>query len=176
MQGRPAASGRPAAYRSDLAYVHDAGFGEFARRAAPGILRRLERAGVAEGLVVDVGCGSGILAEALIEAGYEVIGVDQSEAMLRLARQRAPGARFVRSSFLDLELPGCSAVTAVGECFSYGFDSRVGRRSVKRFFTKIHRALPAGGLLIFDVVAPGREPARVPRRTWHDAPDWTLCL
>ena len=82
-------------YARDLATIHDAGFGGFARDAAPGLLRRLRRAGIHDGLVVDLGCGSGIWARALTDAGYDVLGVDQSEAMLEIARRQAPEAQFV---------------------------------------------------------------------------------
>jgi hypothetical protein len=49
-------------YREDLAYIHDVGFGDFALGSAPGILRILARNGIREGLVVDLGCGSGLWA------------------------------------------------------------------------------------------------------------------
>jgi len=47
------------AYDEDLAYVHDVGFGDFARSVAPGVLEILRRSGITGGLVVDLGCGSG---------------------------------------------------------------------------------------------------------------------
>ena len=50
------------AYDRDLAYIHDTGFTSFARNAAPGLLRLLRRNRVRDGLVVDVGCGSGVWA------------------------------------------------------------------------------------------------------------------
>jgi len=49
-------------YGEDLAYIHDVGFGDFAWRAAPGVLARLQRHGVDHGTVVDLGCGTGIWA------------------------------------------------------------------------------------------------------------------
>jgi SAM-dependent methyltransferase len=102
-------------YARDLAHVHDAGFGDFARGAAPGALRRLRLAGIADGLVVDLGCGSGIWPRILTDAGYDVLGIDYSEEMLALARRRAPAARFRRASAFDARLPRCRAITALGE-------------------------------------------------------------
>lgn len=64
------------AYGPDVAHVHDTGHGDFARDAAPGVLALLREAGIHDGLVVDLGCGSGIWAAALTEAGYDVVGVD----------------------------------------------------------------------------------------------------
>lgn len=45
--------------------------------------------------VLDVGCGTGVLACALAERGVEVVGVDPAEALLAVARGR-PGADRVR--------------------------------------------------------------------------------
>lgn len=90
------------AYGRDLAHVHDLGHGDFARDAAPGVLALITDAGIHDGLVVDLGCGSGIWAAALVEAGYDVVGVDQSAALLQIARERAPAARFVHGSLFDV--------------------------------------------------------------------------
>src|SRR5581483_11770225 len=85
-------------YREDVAYIHDVGFGHYAKDAAPGLLEMLRQRGLVRGLVVDLGCGSGIWARALGDAGYEVLGVDQSEALLAIARKRAPNAAFRHES------------------------------------------------------------------------------
>src|SRR5262245_26473393 len=63
-------------YREDLAYIHDVGFSAFALQAAPGLLALLRRGGVTQGLVVDLGCGTGLWAAELLRAGYQVLGVD----------------------------------------------------------------------------------------------------
>ena len=42
----------------------------------------LTEQGVKEGLVLDLGCGTGSLTELLSAAGYDMIGVDASEEML----------------------------------------------------------------------------------------------
>lgn len=45
--------------------------------------------------VLDAGCGTGFCARLLAADGHRVIGVDTSEGMLAVARERAPGLRFV---------------------------------------------------------------------------------
>lgn len=143
-------------YRPDLARVHDLGFASFSLGAAPFLLRTLRDHGIDRGLVVDLGCGSGQWAERLREAGYDVLGIDASPAMVALAASRVPGARFVRSSYLDAKLPACVAVTALGEVFNYAFDPRAGARGLARILKRVHRALPPGGVLVFDFATPGR--------------------
>ncbi|MCB0644621.1 MAG: methyltransferase domain-containing protein, partial [Phaeodactylibacter sp.] len=71
-------------YQPDLAYIHDTFFGQIAESAAREILTRLDPA--AQPLVVDLGCGSGILAEQLTNAGCMCIGVDYSKSILQIAR------------------------------------------------------------------------------------------
>ncbi|PLZ05962.1 class I SAM-dependent methyltransferase [Fischerella thermalis WC542] len=61
--------------QEDLGYIHDVGFGAFSSESAPGLLEILHQKGINKGLVVDLGCGSGIWAKALTQAGYDVLGV-----------------------------------------------------------------------------------------------------
>jgi SAM-dependent methyltransferase len=57
--------------------------------------------------VLDVACGTGLLAAELIGRGYRVVGVDASEAMLARARDLlGPDVELIRSSLPDLEVDG----------------------------------------------------------------------
>jgi SAM-dependent methyltransferase len=159
-------------YGRDVAHVHDTGHGDYAREAAPDLLRRIRAAGLDGGLVVDLGCGSGIWARALLDAGFEVLGVDLSADLLAIARERAPEARFVQASVLDAELPPCAAVTAMSEVVNYAADPRLGRRTVASLMARVHDALRPGGLLLFDALAPGFEPPA--RRMWREGEGWVV--
>jgi SAM-dependent methyltransferase len=54
--------------------------------------------------VLDLGCGPGLpTARQLTAAGHEVVGVDFSPAMLKLARDNVPGAVFLRLDLSDLQ-------------------------------------------------------------------------
>ena len=44
--------------------------------------------------VLDAGCGGGRTSAWLVEQGAEVVGIDTSEELLRLARDRLPSATF----------------------------------------------------------------------------------
>lgn len=64
--------------------------------------------------VLDVGCGSGYGADALVAAGYSVVGVDPSEEAVRFARLRAPGAWCAQGSMTAVPAyVGCESVHAV---------------------------------------------------------------
>jgi SAM-dependent methyltransferase len=163
------------AYRADLAYIHDAGFGHFAEAAAGQLLRLLRAGGMREGRVVDLGCGSGILAEALVAGGYDVLGFDISPDMVALARRRAPGGTFRRASFVDAPIPACLAVTAVGEIFNYLVDRRNSPARLEMVFRRVHRALMPGGLFLFDVALVGRAAGGL-QKGCRQTDDWTCVV
>ena len=95
----PVSSSEVAYYRQNLALVHHLGFGFHADLVAPGVLKVLEPVLARRGLVVELGCGSGLLTRHLLDAGYRVMATDASEAMLDLARQTVPDARRSPGSF-----------------------------------------------------------------------------
>src|ERR687898_1055240 len=151
------------AYREDLAYIHDVGFGHLAKNAAQVLLNALQRSGIDKGQVIDLCCGSGLLARELTAAGYEVLGIDISEALLDMARERVPSARFRQESILRSELPPCVCVAAIGECFNYLFDEYNTGQALYELLRRIHKALDPGGVLLFDVAEPARVPgSRLP--------------
>src|SRR5262245_35566456 len=110
------------AYDEDLAYIHDVGYGFHANGLAPFLLRLLKRKTNGEGVIVDLGCGSGIWARHLQDAGWPAIGVDLSPSMIALARRRAPAVEFHVASLVDYRLPRCRAITALGEVVCYQLD------------------------------------------------------
>lgn len=162
-------------YKSDLAYIHDVGFADIALHAAPVISSLLKSNGIADGLVVELGCGSGLSARKLIDAGYDVLGIDLSEGMLAIARNRVPEATFRQQSFLNAEIPPCSAVTAIGECFNYLFDERHSIKRLIALFERVYAALSPRGLFIFDVAEPGYGKRRR-QRHFEQHEDWTVLV
>jgi SAM-dependent methyltransferase len=161
-------------YEHDLAYIHDQGFGGFARGSAPGLLSLLCEAGVSQGRIADLGCGSGIWARELVDAHLEVTGLDLSPAMIELARGRVPEAEFHVGSFLSFPLPTCRAVTALGEVFNYLFDADNSLESLTQFWARLFvEGLLPGGCLIFDIAGPGR--CRGRKQAFAEGNDWA-CL
>src|SRR5581483_11531421 len=76
-------------YRTDLAYIHDRGFSDLAAGVAPELLRILRRHGLRRARIVEAGCGSGVLAKHLTDAGHHVLGLaadDPAGAAARAAR------------------------------------------------------------------------------------------
>jgi SAM-dependent methyltransferase len=163
-----------ALYTEDLAYIQAAAFGDLARGAAPEIIRLLQSAAISIRRVVDAGCGAGTLARALLDAGFEVTGIDSSAELLAIASEAAPGARFIHASIYDAGIPACEAIVALGEPLAYHADSAGADLRVRRFFQSAAAILPRGGLLIFDLIEPG-EPL-LAGRFWSAGEDWAVLV
>ncbi len=104
----------PSDHDRDLAAAFDARAEAFERakvqRDSTSLGRFVAFAGLPAGArVLDAGCGPGLVAEAFLEAGCEVLGVDLSAEMVRRAQARCARfgarARFVQGSLHDLD-PG----------------------------------------------------------------------
>ncbi len=105
--------------------------------------------------VLDLCCGTGTAAKLFAEHGYSVVGVDQSAAMLKVAREKCHrfDARFYRSTLPKLELPdraigtGFDLVTSYYDALNY----LLTERELLATFRAAHTRTVPGGWLIFDM-------------------------
>src|SRR5262249_32516301 len=105
-------------YGRDLAFIHDQGYRNYAGRCAPGILELLEP--VRDGVVLELGCGSGALTRHLLAAVLGVGATAASADMLALAREaRGPEADLRRLAMPGDPLPAADAIVSVGHAISY---------------------------------------------------------
>ena len=75
---------------NEFAYFYDEFNGEADYDALYShIHSQLEAHGIRDGIVADLGCGTGELTLMLTQAGYDMIGIDQSEEMLCVVRDKA---------------------------------------------------------------------------------------
>ena len=107
-------------YRHDLALVHHLGYGFHADMCAPGILELLAPVRERGGLVLEIGCGSGLLTRYLVDAGHRVLATDASPAMLELARATVPDAFGIEQLTMpDDPVPPADAVVSIGHPLCY---------------------------------------------------------
>jgi ubiquinone/menaquinone biosynthesis C-methylase UbiE len=106
------------------------------------------------GRALDAACGTGRHAARLVELGHDVVGVDETEAMLALARTRVPAATFQVGSLTalpledgEVDLAVCSlALTHLAELGPAVAElSRVVRRAGRMVVSDVHPALVALG-------------------------------
>jgi|SRR5581483_7785641 len=134
-------------YRPALARIHHLGFGFHADRCAPGILSLLQPVRAGDGLVVELGCGTGLLTRHLVDAGHRVLATDASPAMLDLTRQYVPDVEARLLRLPDDPIPPCAAVVSVGHVLSY----LPTEADIDRALVAIARALEPGGILAIDL-------------------------
>ena len=143
-------------YRPDLAWVHHAGYSQHVERTCAGIVQLLREGGLSAGAnVLDVGCGSGLLARELLAAGFAVHGIDASPAMIELARDYARGADFavVRlptglPTGVDGALPEADAVVSTGHVLNY-LDTHA---DIVQALGELARAVRPAGVLAIDLM------------------------
>lgn len=139
-------------YEHDLARIHHLGFGFHAEACARGVLDLLTHVRSRDGLVLEVGCGSGLLTRHLADAGLCVLATDASPAMLDLARETlamdaGPRVTFERLTLPDDPVPKADAIVSVGHALSYLPD--VG--AIDRAWLALAGALRPGGVLAVDI-------------------------
>ena len=131
-----------------ISLVHHEGFGHHAEVCAPGVLKLLEPIRERDGLVVEVGCGSGLLTRHLVAAGHRVIATNASDAMLALARDYVAGDVEIRRVALpDDPIPAADAIVGIGHCLNY-LESE---QQVDRALIALAGALRPGGILAIDL-------------------------
>lgn len=104
------------------------------------------------GTLVDIGCGTGELSIRFAHAGFQVTGVDLSDDMLAIAREKADEHNLSIPLFQQdmRELDGLGLFqTAVIFCDSLNYLKT--EEDVKKTFQAVYAHLEKGGLLLFDV-------------------------
>ena len=137
-------------YRDDLAGIHIDGYGFHWEGAAPVILNWFHEQGITNGLLVDLGCGGGQWVAHAVAAGYQTIGIDVSEAMIRRAKKLSPNTRFFCASFAEARIPECDAVTSLGEPLNYLNSGKLIQRTIRNVYASLRK----NGLFVFDVRHP----------------------
>ena len=118
--------------------------------------------------VLEMACGTGALAVALANTGYEVTALDLSEEMLMMASKRAAEeeatVQFVQGNMLDLsEMGQYQAIT----CFSDSLCYMGNRQEVQQVFDEVYQALEEEGTFIFDVHSTYQIDKIFPEYSYH---------
>lgn len=125
---------------------------DFSRQAFRRVRTLCRERGLAPGRHLDLGCGTGTLAILMARDGWEVIGLDQSEAMLAQAKQKALDAgQAVEFLQQDMRHFRVAAPVTLVTSFYDTLNHLLFAEDVEATFRGVARALLPGGLFIFDV-------------------------
>lgn len=91
--------------------------------------------------VVEIGCGDGRDAAEIVERTTFYVGIDPSDGLLTIARQRLPEATFIKTDALQYEYPDNLNIV-------YAFASllHVDKDDLRQVFTKVTEKLIVGGV------------------------------
>lgn len=108
--------------------------------------------GIDEGLVLDLGCGSGKFTELMAERGYDMIGVDNSEEMLMMAMDKryesGHDILYLLQDMREFELYGTvRGIVSVCDCINYITEPS----DLEHVFKLVNNYLDNDGIFIFDI-------------------------
>ncbi|OUO78776.1 SAM-dependent methyltransferase [Blautia sp. An249] len=112
----------------------------------------LKKYGVSEGLVLELGCGTGTMTELLAGQGYDMIGVDNSEEMLAKAIEKrvesGQNILYLLQDMREFELYGTvRAVVSVCDSMNYILTEE----DLLQVFSLVNNYLDPGGIFVFDL-------------------------
>ncbi len=112
----------------------------------------LKEYGICDGLLLDLGCGTGTMTELLAEAGYDMIGVDNSDEMLNIAiskRERSGhDILYLNQDMREFELYGTvRAIVSICDSINYITEEKY----LLQVFRLVNNYLDMGGLFVFDL-------------------------
>lgn len=136
---------------SDFASVYDTFMDETPYEAWADFLHELlKNDGICDGIVLDLGCGTGSLTRLLAEKGYDMIGVDYSPQMLQIAMEKEDensSILYLLQDMREFELYGTvAAVISVCDSVNYIIEPE----DLLEVFRLVNNYLDPKGLFIFD--------------------------
>ena len=122
------------------------------KKRADYFCRLLSMCGTKEGILLDLGCGTGNMSFEMAEKGFDVIGVDSSVGMLNIAQQKmfetGRHILLLNQKMQEIDLYGTIDCAV---CVLDGINHLDGAADVKKTFEKVSLFMNKGGAFAFDV-------------------------
>jgi SAM-dependent methyltransferase len=107
------------------------------------------------GPILELGCGTGRVSLALAKQGYQLTGIDLSEALLAAAGAKAREAEVeLRLHHGDMRAFDLSELFALALCPYNAFNHLLRFEDVEHFLGQVARHLQGGGKLVIDTIQP----------------------
>ena len=98
--------------------------------------------------ILEIGCGSGMLARRFLGNGYDYLGLDLFDEMLEIARREVKSDRFIRCDMRNLSFNlQFEAILITGRSISYVIENK----GIIDTLTGVHKSLKDDGLFVFGV-------------------------
>ena len=112
----------------------------------------LKEEGITDGILLDLGCGTGSVTELLAKSGFDMIGIDNSEEMLDIAMEKRYESGldilYLLQDMREFELYGTvKGVVSICDSMNYILDDE----DLLDVFKLVHNYLDNDGIFIFDM-------------------------
>ena len=112
----------------------------------------LKEEGITDGILLDLGCGTGSVTELLAKSGFDMIGIDNSEEMLDIAMEKRYESGldilYLLQDMREFELYGTvKGVVSICDSMNYILDDD----DLLDVFKLVHNYLDNDGIFIFDM-------------------------
>jgi SAM-dependent methyltransferase len=98
--------------------------------------------------ILEIGCGSGMLARRFLKNGYDYLGLDLFNEMLEIARYEVNSDRFIQCDMCNLAFnKQFDSVLITGRSISYVIENK----GIVDTLTGVHKSLKDKGLFVFGV-------------------------
>ena len=119
------------------------------------IIKVLKHYQIEDGLILDLGCGTGNITERLAAKGYDMIGVDYSSQMLSVAMEKNRSNKYdilyLLQDMREFELYGTvRAVVSICDSINYLLEEE----ELEEVFRLVNNYLDPGGIFLFDFNTP----------------------
>ncbi len=113
------------------------------------LIKTLRQEGISDGLVCELGCGTGNMTRLLADSGYDMIGIDASGEMLSIAGAQGDGSiLYLQQDMREFELYGTvRAVVSVCDTMNYLLEES----ELLQVFELVNNYLDPGGIFLFDL-------------------------
>lgn len=112
----------------------------------------LREKGITDGILLDLGCGTGSVTELLAKDGFDMIGIDNSEEMLEIALEKKAGSGldilYLLQDMREFELYGTvRGIVSICDSMNYILEEE----DLLEVFRLAHNYLDNDGIFIFDM-------------------------
>jgi SAM-dependent methyltransferase len=130
--------------------IYDSHWGNFSKQYVDWINRLLKERDIIKGRILDLACGTGVLAIELAQCGHRVHGIDISAEMIEKARAKSAGLSNISFDIQDMTRFKIEGNFDLIACTFDSINYVLHPDQLRRMFSRVASVLSESGLFIFD--------------------------